>query len=320
MVLKVTGRHERTDFALHRLADDGRLVLARGHQDDPFRVEDGSDAHGHRLDGHVVLAEEIGSGVLAGTLVQADQPGARVRQGTGLVEPDVAGAPDAQELDADTAHGTDTFLVPGAVVLDFLRREVAQRDVDLVFGYVYMVEEIFLHVTVVTLGRLPRHGVVFVEVEGNDILETDAAAVQCDQFPVHVDGRGSRAKAQHGHLPRLGARLGVPDDLPGDGPRKRFVVGTDGDVYMFGGRMHASVPIQWFDGQVEKSRRFPGSPYARKRYLARGVAFNALRVSLPRPRISRYGRNPHNRKTALRRGCLCFRQVPLPVPLPDTMT
>ena len=217
VVLEVAGRHEGTDLALHRLADDGRLVLARGHEDDAFRVEDGADAHGHRLDGHVVLAEEIGRGVLARALVQADQPGACVRQGTGLVEPDVAGAPDAQELDADAAHRADPVLVPGAVVLDLLRRQVAQGDMDLAVGYVDVVEEILVHVAVVALGRLPRHGVVLVEVEGDDVLEADAAAVQRDQFPVHVDGRGSRAESQHGHLSRFGARLGVADDLPGDG-------------------------------------------------------------------------------------------------------
>ena len=62
-------------LALHRAAHDVRLVLSSGEDHDLAGLEDGPHAHRDRFPRHVVLAEEVGGGVLAGDEVQRDETG-----------------------------------------------------------------------------------------------------------------------------------------------------------------------------------------------------------------------------------------------------
>ena len=96
---------------------DRRLVLAEGHDDDLAGLEDGADAHGQGLVRHVLLAEEAAGGVAARHRIERDQARAAVARRAGLVEADVAGAADAQDLQVDAAGPADQLLVAGAVVL-----------------------------------------------------------------------------------------------------------------------------------------------------------------------------------------------------------
>ena len=78
-------------------------------------LEDRGDAHRDRLARHVLLAEEVGRGVLAGHQVEGDEPGAALEPRARLVEPDVPGRADAEELEVDAAGGADRLLVAPAL-------------------------------------------------------------------------------------------------------------------------------------------------------------------------------------------------------------
>ena len=148
---------------------------------------------------HVLLAEEAAGGVAARHRVQRDQAGAAVLGGPRLVEADVAGAADAEDLHVDAAGLLDEQLVPRAVVLGLLRRRGAGGDVDVLVGDVDVVEERLPHPAVVGVRVVGRHRVVFVEVEGDDAGEVQAVlAVQPDQLAVQPDGGGAGRQAQDG--------------------------------------------------------------------------------------------------------------------------
>ena len=65
--------------------------------------QDRVDAHRDRLARDVPLAEEVAGGVQAGDAVERDQARAAVARRAGLVEADVAGAADAQDLEVEPA-------------------------------------------------------------------------------------------------------------------------------------------------------------------------------------------------------------------------
>ena len=86
-------------------ADDVGLVLAGGEDGDLAGLEDRGDAHGERLTGNVLLAEEVGGRVTPGNGVERDEPGAALEPGPRLVEADVARLADAEELKVDAPGG-----------------------------------------------------------------------------------------------------------------------------------------------------------------------------------------------------------------------
>jgi hypothetical protein len=98
------------DLALGGGAHDVGLVLAPGHQDDAAGVHDRADAHRQRVAWRAGVAAEVAGGVAARERVERDQARERVRRAARLVEADVAGAADAEDLEVDAAGGRD--LVP----------------------------------------------------------------------------------------------------------------------------------------------------------------------------------------------------------------
>ena len=127
--------------------------------------------------------------------------------GAGLVEADVPGAADAQELNVDAARLGDLLFVPAAVVVHLLDRQraighvpVAGRDVD-------QVEQVLAHEADVALQLVRLHRVVFVEVERDDVRERQPFfAVQPHQLVVDADRRAAGRQAQHA-IPPLGRPL-----------------------------------------------------------------------------------------------------------------
>ena len=71
---------------------------------------------------------------MPGDPVQGDQPGAAVAAGAGLVEADVAGATDAQDLEVDPAGGRDGLLVASQNSGTSLGGDRAVGDVDVLGG------------------------------------------------------------------------------------------------------------------------------------------------------------------------------------------
>src|SRR5690606_5293195 len=79
-----------------RVAERAGLGGAPGDEDDAARLEDRADAHGERWAGRVFEPAEGFGGVAARGGVELDEARAGVGGGAGLVEADVAVAPDAE--------------------------------------------------------------------------------------------------------------------------------------------------------------------------------------------------------------------------------
>src|SRR5262245_36650336 len=98
MLLEEAGGDGVGDGPLNRLLDDQGLVLAEREGNDLLGLQYGDDTHGEGLLRDVLLAEEAAGGVPAGDRVQRHQPGPAGAGGPRLVEPDVPGPADAQDL------------------------------------------------------------------------------------------------------------------------------------------------------------------------------------------------------------------------------
>ena len=214
--LEVGRRDLRVGRLLDGLAHDGRLVLAGRDQDDLAGVQDGANAHRDRLAGDVLLFEEVRRGVLSRDLVEDDQARPVLGRRAGLVEADVAAAPDAEQQQVQAARALDQPLVLGGVGLDLLRGEVAARNVDVLRRHVDVVEEVLPHEPVVALQAVRRHRDVLVDVERDHVREVEPLLlVHPDQLLVDADGCRAGGQTQHGRV--AGARLGLDEgaDLAG---------------------------------------------------------------------------------------------------------
>src|SRR5205085_766306 len=92
---------------------------------DSLRFEDGADAHGQGLVGHVFLAEEAVGGGPAGDRVQRRQSRPARAQRTRLVEADVSCQTNAKDLNVYPAGVVDPLLVRPALGLDLARSHFA---------------------------------------------------------------------------------------------------------------------------------------------------------------------------------------------------
>ncbi len=233
------GGHRAFDGLLHDL----RFGFTEGEEEDALGGEDGADAHGDGAAGDELFAEEIAGGVESGDAVEGDEAGAAVARGAGLVEADVTGAADAEELEVDSAGGGDGGFVLLAEGGDGFGGEGAVGDVDVLARDIDVVEEVFVHETVVALELAGVHGEVFVEVEGDDVLEGEIFfLVEADEFGVDGDGGGSGGEAEDGGLVFCGALADEGGDFCGGVEAGVFGVGeeADGDFFV-GGRSHRNI-------------------------------------------------------------------------------
>jgi hypothetical protein len=216
VLLEKARRDRRADRSLHRPGDHRGLLLAQRQQHDPAGPQNRAHAHRDGAAGNVCLAEEVAGGILSCHLVQRDQPG---RAGAGrarLVEPDVSGPSDAEQLQVDAAGPREGPLVGVAKRADVIRPEGAVRDVNVGRVDVDVAEQELVHEAAVALQRRRLHGVVLVEVEGDDVGKGETLpAVKSDQLAVDGHRRRSRGQAQHALPPSLGAVTDELGDLAG---------------------------------------------------------------------------------------------------------
>ena len=159
--------------------------------------------------------------------------------GAGLVEADVPGAADAEQLEVDAPGLADGRFVPGALLVHPIARNVASGDVDVLRPDVELGEQILVHEPMVGVEAPGIHRVVLVEVEGHDVGEAESLLpMEADQLTIRADRGGARREAEHGTLARR--RLG-PHDL-GDAGRDAaaelvVVADDDGPDALEGGGM-----------------------------------------------------------------------------------
>ena len=216
------------DFAFDRARHDPRLMLAGREQGDLFGVENRGDTHRDRLARHVLDAEEIGRGVLAGQRVERDDAGPRGCVGARLVESHVPRLADAEQLEVDPARRVNGLLIRVARFRDALAWGHALGDVHVLLRDVHVREEVLPHVAVIAVGTVGRHRVVLVEIERDDAREIDVPRlVAADQL--FIDAQRSTARGEAEHRAPLGARLPLNDldDPLGHGGGEVRVLGKD---------------------------------------------------------------------------------------------
>src|SRR5207248_2779934 len=98
------------------------------------------DAHGDGAARDVFAAEEIAGGVHAGDAIERDQAGAAVAPGARLVEADVTGAADAEDLKVDPSGVADGALIRLAVLGDLFDRKRAVGEVNVAGFNIDMIE------------------------------------------------------------------------------------------------------------------------------------------------------------------------------------
>ncbi|MCS4198969.1 hypothetical protein GGP93_000372 [Salinibacter ruber] len=110
----------------------------------------------------------------------------------------MAGAPDAEQHEVDSAGLFDLVLVLHAVALHGVRRNVAAGNVDLVRRNVDVVEEVLVHEPVVALQAARVHRVVLVEVKRYHVREVEPVIpAHADELLVHADGGGPGRQAKN---------------------------------------------------------------------------------------------------------------------------
>ncbi len=256
MALEKRGGHLVIHFALDRPAHDFGLVLSGGENGDLAGLEDRGHTHCDGLAWDVFVSKEIGCRVLPGHEIQRDQAGPALEAGARLVESDVAGAPDAENLEVDAARGPNRLLVAPAFLFDQFARSVAPGEVHVGRRDVEMGEEVLPHEPMVGMQAFRAHRVVLVEVERHDVAEAEALVpVEPDQLAVHTDWCRTGSETQHG-VPAL-ARPGGDQvrDPAGHHPAEVVVIFDDDgrDLLLCGHGIRSQ-------GRRPRRRSQPGRP------------------------------------------------------------
>lgn len=103
---------------------------------------------------------------------------------------------DSEELEVYSACRPDSLSVTLALCVAVLG--ISVKEVDVLFLYVNIIEEIFVHKCVVAVLVVLIKIAVFVKVECGNVLEADfAVLVKLDELLVCRNGGSSRCKAEN---------------------------------------------------------------------------------------------------------------------------
>ena len=180
------------------------------------------------------IAPEVAGRVTAGEGIEGDKTRERVARAARLIETDVPGAADAEDLEIDAAGFGNHRLVSGAVRIDFVLVHRAGGQVAACGIKVHPVEEVGAHETPVALRVLRRQRVIFVQVEGRDVGEAQFfLAMQAGQLGVEADRGGAGGEAQHDSALLGLTRADERGDLAGHGAGRLQAARIDRDRDMF---------------------------------------------------------------------------------------
>ena len=222
MFLQEGGRNQVADRSFDGFADDAGFALAPGHQIHFLGFVDGSHTHRDGTAGYVLFAEEIAGGIATRQDIQGHHPGFGVFRGAWLVETDVTGTADAQDLNIDSTRFVDLAFVVLAEGVHIVALQGAVRNVNVCAVDIHMVEQLLVHETDIALKRIRLHREILVEIERDHVLETEPFLfVQTHQFGVHACGARACSQAEHGKA----AHFGTLTDQSGDVGRNSFGCG-----------------------------------------------------------------------------------------------
>jgi hypothetical protein len=197
MLLQKSRRDLDIDFTLDGTLDDACLMLPGRKDNDLARVENRRDPHRERLTRNVLLAEEIGCGILARHVVEMHLARSTLDARSRLVEADVTRFADAKELQIDPPRLTNRLFIPETLELDVLPRRVAAGDVHVLALDVDVREQILPHEPVIAVDAVRPHGVVLVEIERHNVGERQPfVAVEADELAIDTDRCGARGESE----------------------------------------------------------------------------------------------------------------------------
>lgn len=173
-----------------------RLVRARDDNQHLPRLQHRLHADRQRHLGHLVHVAAEEARVREDSVVREGLDAGAAREGgAGLVEGDVAVRPDAAEEEVYAADGADGGFVGEALGLEVWGG--AGEHVDVLRGDVDVGEEVGVHEGVVRGGVVGGDADVLVHVEGDDVLEGDAAGfVGGNEEAVDGDWAGAGGEAE----------------------------------------------------------------------------------------------------------------------------
>ena len=198
MLLQEAGSHSRSDLDPSTAwATIAALCSPKASMYDLPGVQDRTDPHRDGASWHVLFAEEVAGGVDACDAIQRDQPRSTSPPGPRLVEADVTGSTDAQNL-----HVNATAIPRSAASYCSQNRPtcssgsvpsgmwmLARIDID-------QVEQVLLHEPHIALQLVRLHRKILIQIESHHIGERQALfSMQADQFVVDPDRRGSGRQA-----------------------------------------------------------------------------------------------------------------------------
>ena len=185
MLLQDRCRDLLGDMSLHSLPDDRGLIDAPSHQDDLAGIEDRPDAHG---DGHPRNHGDIRELIdirQSRCIVQCHHAGDGIATGSRFVETDMTVQADPKDLEVDPAGFCDLLFIGGGVFTDVFLVDRSVRDMDIGRIYIDVVEQMHLHEAMIALKGIRFHRVVFIQVEGDHVAETQSfQTMHADEFRV----------------------------------------------------------------------------------------------------------------------------------------
>jgi hypothetical protein len=198
MPLQERRGHRAIHFAFHRTAHDAGLVLTGGKNRNLARGENGRDPHRDRFARHVTLAEEVGGGIASRDAVEMNQPRATRLTRPRLVESDVAGLADAQQLEIDAARRDNGGFIRTALRVHLLARPRPIRDVYVRGIDIHVREQILPHEAMVRVNARRWHRPVFVEVERDHTSKAQPfVAMQTNELAIHANRSGAGGESEH---------------------------------------------------------------------------------------------------------------------------
>ena len=217
MTLQKGRRHGAIDLAFDRPSHDAGLMFARRKDGNFARRQNGGDAHGDRLARNVGLSKKIRRRITTGDAVKVNEPRATGVSGPRLVEADVSGLTDAEQLEIDATGGDNGGFVRVAGRVDLVARPPAVGDVDVGRMDVHVREQVLPHESVIGVNAVLRHRPVFVQIERDDVAERQpVVAMQANEFAIHPDWRRPGGETEHHRPPVGGTRANQRGNASGD--------------------------------------------------------------------------------------------------------
>lgn len=165
---------------------NGSFTFRPSHNQDLFSLFDSVDTHRYSALGYFLHTSEATCCVFPGESVQINQPGDTVYRRRRFIKPNVPSSSNAQNLQVDSSIGLDFLFIVGTELDDSRSFDLAVRNIDVFLGDVNMIEEVVVHVVIVGFWVVFLDGVVFIQVEGNYVLETHLSiAIHADELTIN---------------------------------------------------------------------------------------------------------------------------------------